>query len=118
MEAHRLERQSEAGERRVDFRRADAIAARQEATMANLDQTAVHKPVSTWRKVVAAILDFIFVFALAGYAIGHFTGNTTENGFELNGAPALLLFAIVIFYFIVFRRFLGGTVFQRLLGAR
>ena len=31
---------------------------------------------------------------------------------------ALLLFGIVILYFIVFRRFLGGTVFQRLLGAR
>ena len=30
----------------------------------------------------------------------------------------LLLFAIVILYFIVFRRYLGGTVFQRLLGAR
>ena len=56
--------------------------------MSNLDPAAVTKPVATWRKVVAAILDFIFVFA------------------------------IVILYFIVFRRFLGGTVFQRLLGAR
>ena len=25
------------------------------------------KPVATWRKVVAAILDFIFIFVLAGY---------------------------------------------------
>jgi len=76
------------------------------------------KPVSTWRKVVAAILDFIFVFAIGGYLIGHFTGNTTEEGFDLKGGPAFILFAIIILYFIIFRRFLGGTVFQRLLGAR
>jgi hypothetical protein len=86
--------------------------------MSNLDPVAVPKPAATWRKVVAAILDFIFVFAIAGYAIAHFTGNTTDEGFELKGGPALLLFAIVILYFIVFRRFLGGTVFQRLLGTR
>jgi hypothetical protein len=58
------------------------------------------------------------IFALAGYAIGHFTGNTTEEGFALKGGPAFLLFAVIILYFIIFRRFLGGTVFQRLLGAR
>jgi hypothetical protein len=86
--------------------------------MSNPVQPAAPKPVSTWRKVVAAILDFIFIFGIAGYAIGHFTGNTTEEGFDLKGGPALLLFAIVILYFIVFRRYLGGTVFQRLLGAR
>ena len=76
------------------------------------------KPVSTWRKVLAAILDFFFIFIVAGYAIGKFTGGTTEEGFHLTGGPAFLLFAIVILYFIVGRRYLGGTVFQRLLGAR
>lgn len=74
------------------------------------------KPVATWRKVVAAILDFIFV--LAGYIVARFTGNTTDQGFELNGAPAFIVFAVVVLYFIVFRPFLGGTLFQRLLGAR
>lgn len=85
-----------------------------------MSQPAVSQPkqVSTWRKVFAAILDFIFVFAIAGYLIAHFTGGTTEGGFDLKGGPAFLLFAIVILYFIIFRRFLGGTVFQRLLGAR
>ena len=76
------------------------------------------KTVATWRKVVAAILDFIFIFALAGYVVARFTGNTTDHGFELNGAPAFIVFAVVVLYFIVFRRFLGGTLFQRLLGAR
>lgn len=76
------------------------------------------KPVATWRKVVAAILDFIFVFMIAGYAIAYLTGDLTEEGFSLKGGPAFMLFAIVIIYFVVFTRYLGGTVWQRLLGAR
>jgi hypothetical protein len=76
------------------------------------------KRASTWRKVLAIFLDLIFVFVIGGYAIAAFTGNTTSEGFKLEGAPALLLFGLVILYFIVFIRFLGGTVFQRLLGAR
>ena len=80
--------------------------------------TSTAKPVSTWRKVLAAILDFFFIFVIAGYAIGKFTGETTAEGFHLTGGSAFLLFAIVILYFIIFRRYLGGTVFQRLLGAR
>lgn len=86
--------------------------------MANSDQAVAAKPVATWRKVVAAILDFLFVFAIAGYIIASVTGNTTEEGFSLNGGPAFLLFGIVILYFVLFSRFLGGTVFQRLLGTR
>ena len=76
------------------------------------------KPVSTWRKVVAAILDFLFVLFVGGYAIGYMTGNLTDEGFNLQGGPALILFAIIVLYFIVFTRYLGGTVFQRLLGVR
>ena len=75
-------------------------------------------PVATWRKVLAAILDFIFVFAIAGYAIGYATGNLTDEGFSLNGGPAFLLFAIVILYFALFSRYLGGTVWQRILRVR
>ncbi|HVZ53961.1 MAG TPA: hypothetical protein VG986_18475 [Pseudolabrys sp.] len=74
--------------------------------------------VATWRKVVAAILDFIFVFAIGGYVIGYLTGGLTENGFSLQGGPAFLLFAVVILYFAIFTRFLGGTVWQRLLRVR
>jgi hypothetical protein len=76
------------------------------------------KPVATWRKVLAAILDFITVFALGGYTIASFTGDTSGAGFELNGWPALLLFAIIILYFTVFSRYLGGTLWQRLLRTR
>ena len=75
-------------------------------------------PVATWRKVVAFILDLAFSFAIIGYAIGWMTGGLTDKGFELQGGPALLLFGLVILYFVLFSRFLGGTVFQRLLRAR
>ena len=76
------------------------------------------KQIATWRKVVVAILDFLFIFAAAGYVVGYMTGNLSENGFEFKGGPAFIVFAIIILYFVIFRRYLGGTVFQRLLGAR
>ena len=68
--------------------------------------------------VGAAILNFIFVFAIAGYAIGYFTGRLTDEGFSLSGGPAFLLFAVVIVYFAVFTRYLGGTLWQKLLRVR
>jgi hypothetical protein len=76
------------------------------------------KPIATWRKVVAAILDFFFIMFLSGYLIGYLTGNLSDDGFNLKGGPALILIAVVVLYFVIFRRFLGGTLFQRLLGAR
>lgn len=75
------------------------------------------KPASTLRKVFAAILDFLTIFMGGGYVIARMTGNTTDKGFELNGAPALLLFALVIAYFVVGRKYVGGTLWQRILGA-
>lgn len=71
---------------------------------------------ATWKIVVAAILDFLLVFFAAGYAIAMLTGSTTAGGFELTGAPALVLFALVIAYFVVMNKWLGGTVFKRLFG--
>ena len=68
------------------------------------------KPVATWRKVVAAILDFLTIFFLGGYAIGSVTGDTTETGFSLNGIPALVLFAVVIAYFVIGHKYAGGTI--------
>ena len=76
------------------------------------------KPVSTARKVFAAILDFFTIFFVGGYLIGKLTGNTTEDGFKLDGAPALALFALIVAYFVVGRKYVGGTVWQRILGAR
>ena len=74
--------------------------------------------VSTWRKVLAAILDFFTVFFVGGYLIGMATGNTTDEGFQLNGGPALVLFALLIAYFVIGSKYAGGTLWQRVLGTR
>jgi DMSO reductase anchor subunit len=73
--------------------------------------------VPTWKKVLAAVLDFVTVFGLGGYAIAAATGNTTDGGFEMNGTPALVLFAVVIAYFVILPRY-GGTLWQRILRTR
>ena len=75
------------------------------------------KKASTWRVVLAAILDFITVFCVSGYLVGKLTGNLTDGGFKLEGAPALILFAVIVVYFVIRRRFLGGLVWQRILSA-
>jgi hypothetical protein len=78
------------------------------------DQT---RPVATWRKVLAGIFDFLTVFFVGGYVIGKLTGNLTDDGFKLEGLPALLLFALIVVYFVVGRKYLGGTIWQRILRA-
>ncbi|MBX9645688.1 MAG: hypothetical protein K2X57_01370 [Xanthobacteraceae bacterium] len=73
------------------------------------------KPVATWRKIVAAVLDFVTVFFGGGYAIGSLTGNLTAEDFKLEGMPALILLALVIIYFVAGSKYLGGTIWQRVL---
>ena len=73
--------------------------------------------VATWRIVVAFILDLLTAFFVFGYVIGLLFGGATSSGFSLEGGPALLLFAAIVAYFVIFKRFLGGTVWKRVLGA-
>lgn len=75
------------------------------------------KSVSHLRIVFAGILDFFTAFFVFGYLIAKFTGDTTEKGFQLNGAPALILFALVVAYFVIGNR-IGGTIWQRILGTK
>ena len=75
------------------------------------------KPASTWRKVIAAILDFLTIFFVGGFVVGYLSGGLTDNGFDLKGGPALILFALIVAYFIVGRKFAGGTIWQRILRA-
>jgi len=81
------------------------------------DTEAVKQP-ATWRIVIAAIFDFLTAFFVFGYIIAWIFGGRTEDGFKLNGPPALLLFALIFAYFIVFNRYLGGTIWKRILRAR
>jgi hypothetical protein len=74
------------------------------------------KAAPVWKRVVAAILDFITAFFVFGFAIAATTGDTTSGGFNLSGLPAVVLFVLVAAYFFIGRRYLGGTLWDRILG--
>jgi hypothetical protein len=71
-----------------------------------------------WRIIVAGILDFLTSFIVFGYLIAKATGNTTANGFQLDGFPAIICYALMFAYFWFGTRNLGGTLWQRILKAR
>lgn len=73
--------------------------------------------VATWRIILAFFLDLLMSFLVFGYLIGLVFGGATDSGFQLEGGPALLLFAAIVGYFVIFNRFLGGTIWKRILGA-
>jgi hypothetical protein len=79
-----------------------------------MESTPAERPV--WKVVVASILDFFAIFMVGGYLIARATGGLTETGFQLNGLPAVALFALVILWFFVLGRWFGGTPFRRLFG--
>ncbi len=80
--------------------------------------TDIVKPAATGRKVLAAILDFFTIFFVLGYTIAKLTGNVTNDGFKLEGMPAFVLFALIIVYFVAGTKYLGGTIWQRILYRR
>ncbi|MFK7836263.1 MAG: hypothetical protein AB8B60_08590 [Sulfitobacter sp.] len=75
------------------------------------------KKTARWRIILAAFLDFITAFFVLGFAVASLTGGMTDNGFRLNGAPALLLFALIFLYFWAGNKYLGGTLWKRILKA-
>ena len=81
-----------------------------------MSDTVIASPVraAIWKRVIASILDFLTIFFAAGYVIASVTGDTTSGGFQLNGLPALILFAVVVAYFYICRRHLGGTLWDRI----
>jgi len=81
-----------------------------------VETTPARAPV--WKLVTAPIFDFVTVFVVAGYVIGKLTGQTTPHGFELQGWSATAALAVIFAYFIIGRRYLGGTIGDRILGVR
>jgi hypothetical protein len=75
--------------------------------------TAAAAPV--WKRVLAVILDFFTAFFVFGMAVAYVSGDTTSTGFNLDGLPALVLFALMAAYFFVGRRCLGGTLWDHIL---
>lgn len=81
------------------------------------DTTTPTKQPSTCRIILAFILDFFTAFFVFGYLVASLTGGVTEDGFKLQGMPAFISFALMVAYFVVFNRFLGGTIWKRILKA-
>lgn len=73
---------------------------------------------ASWRIILAFLLDVITIFFAGGFLVATLFGGRTENGFQLNGFPALLLFVLIIAYFVVGNRFFGGTLWKYILKAR
>ena len=71
-----------------------------------------------WRRGLAVFLDALTSFIIGGYVIAKFTGETTNDGFSLNGGSAFVCFGAVIAYFYLGWNKLGGTIWQRILKAR
>jgi len=83
-----------------------------------MSETIVKQGPATWRIILAFFLDLITAFFVLGYVVGALMGGLTEDGFQLSGMPALVLFALIIVYYIVFNRYLGGTVWKHILRAK
>ena len=71
-----------------------------------------------WRRALAGVFDFVTVFWVGGYAIGSMSGETTQGGFNLAGTAALMLFGLIVLYFYLGWKVVGGTIWQRIFGAR
>ena len=69
--------------------------------------------VPAWHRVAAAVLDFFTVFLAAGFGIAALTDDINDNGFSLSGWPALALLVILVVYFWISRRYLGGSIWDR-----
>jgi hypothetical protein len=68
-----------------------------------------------WKRVTAVILDIVTVYWGVGYLIAWYTGALTESGFDLKGGPVFIMFAVIVAYFFIGRRYAGGTLWDRIL---
>ncbi|RWX75912.1 hypothetical protein EPK99_19745 [Neorhizobium lilium] len=83
-----------------------------------MSEVVTSKGPSTWRIVLAAIFDFFTAFWIFGLLIASIFGGSTDGGFNLQGGPAILLFFLIVAYFVIFNKFLGGTIWKRILRAK
>ncbi|ATU91387.1 hypothetical protein [Phyllobacterium zundukense] len=79
--------------------------------------TGSQQPTAHWRIILAFILDLITAFFVFGFLVATLLGGLTENGFSLDGWPALVAVLLIVVYFVIGKR-LGGTLWKRLLGVR
>jgi uncharacterized RDD family membrane protein YckC len=58
----------------------------------------------------AMVIDFIITFVIMGYVIAVLFHQTTRDGFNLSGIPAIIEFILIFVYFILMELFAGATV--------
>ncbi len=67
------------------------------------------EPVGVGRRAVAVIIDGILLM-IVGYALAQVMGGATATGFDLQGGPAFVFFAIAIGYYVVMEATTGQTL--------
>lgn len=85
--------------------------------MANGEALGYERNVGVGLRFVAVIIDSI-ILGIIGYLIAAVTGGTTAGGFDLQGAPAFVLFIIGFLYYWLLETYLGGTLGKLVLGMR
>jgi uncharacterized RDD family membrane protein YckC len=61
-------------------------------------------------------IDFLGCFVIFGYILAYFFGGLTEEGFNLEGISTLFLFSLIVSYFIIMKRYFGGTFGKKIFG--
>ncbi len=69
------------------------------------------------RRAIAALIDSIVMIGI-GYVIAVMAGQTSENGFQLVGLPALIWFLSMMIYLAAAEVGFGATIGKALLGLR
>ena len=67
-----------------------------------------------WHRFAAALLDFLTIFLAAGFGIAALTDDINKHGFDLSGWPFTALLALIVAYFWICRRYLGGSIWDRI----
>ena len=73
--------------------------------------------VGVGRRAVAVIIDSVLLF-IVGYIIALATGQTTSDGFNIQGGPAFLWLGIGLAYYIVMEATSGATLGKRAMGLK
>lgn len=85
--------------------------------METVETVGYEKNVGVGLRFVAVIIDSVVLFIL-GYMVAAVTGGTTTDGFELQGAPAFILFLLGFLYYWLLETYLGATLGKLALGLR
>lgn len=64
-----------------------------------------------WKKIVAVIIDLLVSLFGFGYVIAMIFGQTTADGFNLQGGPAFIFFGVTAVYF-----YFGYVVWKKSVG--